>query len=84
MLEPYSKPFERFVNSSNQSVRNVANTFAAAYTDQARPSQNALCYCLGYLQHALAKNSCTFYVQNLGMLLGHLKAEKVHVVNHWQ
>jgi hypothetical protein len=65
-------------------VRNVANTFAAAYTDQARPSQNALCYCLGYLQHALAKNNCTFYVQNLGMLLGHLKAEKVHVVNHWQ
>ena len=65
-------------------VRNVANTLAVAYTHHARPSQNALRYYSGYLQHVLAKNNCTLYVQNLGMLLGHLKAEKVHAVNHWQ
>ena len=63
---------------------NVANTLAAAYTVQARPSQNALCYCLGYLQHALARNTCTFVVQNLGMLLGHPKAEKVLVIYRLQ
>jgi hypothetical protein len=59
-------------------------TFAASYKDHALASQNALCYRLGYLQHALARNICTFYVQNLGMLLGHPKAEKVRVIYRLQ
>ena len=55
-------------------------TFAISYKDHALASQNALCYCRGYLLYALARNIYTFGVQNLGMLLGYPKAEKVRVI----
>ena len=61
-------------------MRNIIMTTVVSYKDQARPSQNALRYCLDYLQHALVRNIYTFGMQNLGMLLGYPRAEKVHVI----
>jgi hypothetical protein len=61
-------------------VGNVVGSLGVAYIDQAQVSQNELCYYLGYLERALVKKHCRLCVQNLGMLLGHLMAEKARAV----
>ena len=61
-------------------VGNVVGSLEVAYIDHAQVSQNELCYYLGYLERALVKKYRRLCVQNLGMLLGHLKPEMVRVV----
>ena len=62
-------------------MQNVFTTLEVAYKDQAQPSQNVLCYCLDYLERALAKKYCRWCVRNLRMLLEHLHLEKVRVTS---
>ncbi len=61
-------------------VGNVVGSLGVVYIDHAQVSQNELCYYLGYLERALVKRYCRLCVQNPGMLLGHLMAEKARAV----
>ena len=68
------------VNILNQAVRNVVTALEVVYINRALSFQNVLCYCPGYLKHVLAEMYCRWYMQNLGMLLGHLMLEKADVI----